>query len=78
MFIQIKLAMRIDAPACIYCRLDSIDMRPEGFSVSFFGVFSHTPMNFSISVNLEKPINVSNSTWSEQGMGIFTLTLAKL
>ena len=76
-FVQIKLAMRWDAPACLHCEHEKIEITENKLYFSSFGILSTQPIRWVLDLELEKSINVQESYYEQNAVGTLVFNLSK-
>jgi len=74
-FISVKFAHKLDTPACIDVEVDKVDIQENAVSVA--AICKGKKKEFSLVMDLLKPIHTGNSTWSMASVGRGTFTLTK-
>ncbi|EAR85300.1 hypothetical protein TTHERM_00470730 (macronuclear) [Tetrahymena thermophila SB210] len=77
-FLQVKLAMRLDAPACLTCKEEIVKIENNTFYMSAFGIISHTPVRFKLNFSLCHPVSIVDSSWNYESVGTYFFSLAKM
>ncbi|KAM3137755.1 hypothetical protein pb186bvf_010175 [Paramecium bursaria] len=76
--INIKFSHRQDAPACLNCKLEVLEIKEKSILIEAFGIVSHIPIKYRYSIELYKQIDPKTSREQIEAVGTMTLNLTKI
>lgn len=68
-YMFVKLALRLDSPACLSCKNEYLEIKENYVNMSFFGIFQHIPVRFNLFLEFENPIVVEESFYEVHSIG---------